>query len=135
MAHPHPVEARDAHAIQDLLARYCWFFDEGDADGYATLWTEDGELSGFGDPVRGLAALRQLVEGTYADSKGKLRHVLTCVTMSHGETSESVTAKGYNLVTRWDSGGQLLFNVKETFKLRRTEAGWRLTHVHLDIMQ
>jgi ketosteroid isomerase-like protein len=135
MANPHPVKAQDSYAIQDLLARYCWFFDEGDADGYASLWTDDGELTGFGDPVRGLPALRKLLERSYADSKGKLRHVLTALTMSYGRDPDSVTAKGYNVVIRWESGGQLLFNVKETFELRRTDTGWRLTHVHLDIMQ
>lgn len=132
---PHPVKAEDFNAIQDLLARYCWLFDEGDADGYASLWTGEGELAGFGDPIRGLPALRKVVEGSYAESKGRLRHLLTNLTVSYGADRDSVTAKGYNVVTRWDSGGTLVFNVKETFELARTDAGWRLKRVHLDIMQ
>lgn len=132
---PYPVRAEDFNAIQDLLARYCWLFDEGDADGYASLWTGEGELTGFGEPIRGLPALRKVVEGSYAESKGKLRHVLTNLAASYGADQDSVTAKGYNVVTRWDSGGKLVFNVKETFELARTDAGWRLKRVHLDIMQ
>jgi SnoaL-like domain len=135
MAQLDSVRAEDYDAIQDLLARYCWHFDEGDADGYASLWTGEGELAGFGDPIRGLPALRKVVEGNYAEWKGKLRHVLTNVTANYGPDQNSATAKGYNVVIRWESGGHLVFNVKETFELRRTGAGWRLTRVHLDIMQ
>ena len=129
------VRAEDAYAINDLLARYCWYFDEGDADGYASLWTGEGELTGFGEPIRGMAALRKILKDSYADSQGKLRHVLTTVTQSYGKDTNSVTAKAYNVVTRWNSGGSLVFNVKETFELRRMAEGWRLASVHLDIMQ
>jgi len=132
---PYPVKAEDFIAIQDLLARYCWLFDEGDADGYASLWSGEGELTGFGEPIRGISALRRVVEGSYAESKGKLRHVLTNVAVNYGDDQDSATAKGYNVVTRWDGGGKLVFNVKETFELARTDAGWRLKRVHLDIMQ
>lgn len=129
------VRADDAYAIHDLLARYCWCFDEGDADGYAALWTGEGELTGFGEPVRGMAALRKLLGDSYADSQGKLRHLLTSVTLRYGADADTATAKGYNVVTRWNSGGTLVFNVQETFELRRTADGWRLTRVNLDIMQ
>ena len=41
--------------IRNLYARYNWYSDEGDADGYAGCFTEDGELSipGIGMRIRG----------------------------------------------------------------------------------
>jgi hypothetical protein len=123
------------YAIQDLLARYCWHFDEGDADAYAALWVGDGEMTGFGEPIGGMAALRKVLLDSYAGSSGKLRHLLTNITQKYGQDENSITAKGYNVVVRWDQGGKLVFNVKETFEMRRTPDGWRLSSVHLDIMQ
>ena len=48
-------------AIRNLYARYNWCSDEGDADGYADCFTEDGELSlpGIGMRVRGRENLRE----------------------------------------------------------------------------
>ncbi len=48
-------------AIRNLYARYNWCSDEGDADGYADCFTEDGELSipGIGMHVRGRENLRE----------------------------------------------------------------------------
>jgi hypothetical protein len=135
MAKPRQMTSDDVYAIHDLLAQYCWFFDDGDADGYASLWSGEGELTGFGEPVRGMAALTKMLRDTYADSQGKLRHILANVTQQYGKDENTATAKGYNMVVRWDAGGKLLFNVKETFELRRTEEGWRITNVNLDMMQ
>ena len=50
----------DRTAIQDLLARYCWHFDEGESDAWADLWTADGAFTGIPEPARGREALRQL---------------------------------------------------------------------------
>jgi hypothetical protein len=135
MLHPLQLSPEDFFALNDLLARYCWCFDSGDADGYASLWTGEGELTGFGDPVRGTDALRKLLQDSYASSQGKLRHLLMSVTLHRGADGNSATAKGYNLVTRWNSDGSLIFNVEETFELRRTAEGWRLLRVHLELMQ
>jgi ketosteroid isomerase-like protein len=92
-------------------------------------------MLGFGEPIKGMAALRKVVQDTYSESQGKMRHVLTNLTVRYGPDANSATAKGYNLVTRWAEGGRLLFNVPETFELRRSGAGWRLVRVHLNIMQ
>ncbi|HEX7588042.1 MAG TPA: nuclear transport factor 2 family protein [Anaerolineae bacterium] len=135
MTKPPPVRTDDIYAIHDLLAQYCWFFDDGDADGYASLWTGEGELTGFGEPVRGMAALTKMLSDTYAGSQGKLRHILANVTQQYGKDENTATAKGYNMVVRWASGGTLMCNVKETFELQRTAEGWRITRVNLDMMQ
>ena len=56
-----PLEARlqaleDAEAIRTLIARYGPLADQGDAEGVAQLWSEDGSyaIAGFGE-ARGLA--------------------------------------------------------------------------------
>ena len=55
------VSAEAYTAIQNLYARYNWYSDAGDADGYADCFTEDGELSiaGIGMHVRGRKNLRE----------------------------------------------------------------------------
>lgn len=132
---PPAIRADDYLAISDLLARCCWYFDEGDADGYLSVWDDEGELTGFAGAVKGAAGLRRLAQDTYAESQGRLRHVLTNITICYDKDVDSATARGYNLIIRWDQCGKLIFNVHETFELRRTPSGWRLTHVHLQVMQ
>ena len=55
------VSAQAYAAIQNLYARYNWCSDQGDANGYAACFTEDGELSlpGVGLHVRGRENLRE----------------------------------------------------------------------------
>ena len=62
-------------AIRNLYARYNWCSDEGDADGYADCFTEDGELSipGIGMHVRGRENLREFKRQDKAPQRDRIR--------------------------------------------------------------
>jgi hypothetical protein len=48
------ITAEDRFAIQDLYARYCQTVDQGDAEGWADTFTEDGKRI-YDDNPAGLA--------------------------------------------------------------------------------
>jgi hypothetical protein len=45
MSRPHRIDAQDYTDIQNLYAYYNLCSDAGDADGYASCFTSDGEMS------------------------------------------------------------------------------------------
>jgi uncharacterized protein (TIGR02246 family) len=67
----------DRASIRDLLARYCHYFDSGNADGVADLFTEDGMFDpgvpGF-ESVEGREVIRGFVGSMPA---GMVHHMTT----------------------------------------------------------
>lgn len=58
-----PLSAEDRLAITETIARYCHATDQGDGQGVAEQFTEDGVLdSGDGSPVEGRSALKARVD-------------------------------------------------------------------------
>lgn len=100
------VSTEDWVAIADLMGEYCWRVDEGDGDGWAGLFTEDGEFAGFTpEPLKGRAQLREIPVNAYRDyGEGQMRHVVANLTCRYGETRDVVNARLYNYVSVW--GGQ-----------------------------
>lgn len=67
-------QARDREQIEDLLWRYARTLDAADADGYAAVYTEDGEFSSGAQSIKGRAALHQFVanlKNTREDRKAR----------------------------------------------------------------
>lgn len=54
-------QARDREQIEELLWRYARTLDSADADGYAAVYTVDGEFSSGAQSIKGRAALHQFV--------------------------------------------------------------------------
>jgi len=129
------VTGTDRDAIADLLARYCWAFDAGDGDAYVALWTDDGELSGFGDPSRGHEALKAAVAQSYEQLGGKTRHHLHNVVMEYDGGPDTVRVKGYNLVTNWAETPALFAMVEQSFRFSRVGGEWKISAVDLSFVQ
>ena len=76
------MSALDYEEIRQLLARYNYAIDLGDADGWAACFTPDGafectgvpEGSPFGGRHAGASALRAYATLHYATAKGHARH-------------------------------------------------------------
>jgi SnoaL-like domain len=76
------MSALDYEEIRQLLARYNFAIDLGDADGWAACFTEDGvfeclglpEGSPFGGRYEGSAALRAYATMHFGVYKGRARH-------------------------------------------------------------
>jgi uncharacterized protein (TIGR02246 family) len=127
------IDSSDQNVIDDVLARYGWAFDSGDGDAYAALFREDGVLTGFGEPIRGQAALAATVVATPAQTKGKWRHHLTNLVCDYaGDDRDRVTARGYQLVTDWNTApGKPHMMVEARWDLVRAGEAWRIAAVDL----
>jgi hypothetical protein len=126
------VSDADYIAINDLMARYCWYVDDNRADDWAALWTEDGVFAGIGpQPVAGREAIRALPPMIFKATGGKNRHMYGNMYCDYGENRDTVTAHLTNFVTSWQSGGAFgsmalckmtLVRDGQDWKIKRNEA-------------
>ena len=56
-------QARDRAQIEELMWRYARALDTGDAEGYAALYTTDGQFSSGGNATKGREALKEMIAG------------------------------------------------------------------------
>jgi 3-phenylpropionate/cinnamic acid dioxygenase small subunit len=93
------VSLEDRAEVMDVLARYCWHVDEGDADEWADLWTEDGVFAGVTpQPIRGREALKAVPGWSLS---GGCRHKLVNAVLDYGENTDEMIVRCYNFVTGW----------------------------------
>lgn len=93
-APPDPSLARlvDQQAIAQLIAgTYPNALDKGDFDGYAALYTEDGELTLQGNTVKGRAAIRAFVAGL--PTEPRVIHPIT--NLSYTVNGDTATGGAY----------------------------------------
>jgi hypothetical protein len=118
------VSLQDWVDVNDLLARYCFFVDEGESDAWADLWTEDGVFAGVTrDPVRGREALKQVPK--WAISGGS-RHKLVNLIIEYGETKDDIIVRGYNFVTGWLGGPRFGAMAVVRYHLVRKGGEWKI---------
>jgi hypothetical protein len=120
------VALQDVVDIQELLARYCWTFDENRFEEWASLYTEDGIFEGLGPTVQGRTALQEVPKATHAATGGKVRHLYGNLMLEHGVDDNDVTARFYNQVSNWAEGGKLSLMALCTARLVRTGEGWKI---------
>ncbi len=63
-------EARDRAEIEELMWRYARALDTGDAEGYAALYTTDGQFSSGANATKGRDALKKMIAGTRQPQAG-----------------------------------------------------------------
>jgi 3-phenylpropionate/cinnamic acid dioxygenase small subunit len=124
----------DHTQIQQLIARYCWLVDEGDGDGWASLWTLDGAFTGIPEPLHGREALRKMPGGFFGISQGKLRHHIANLWVTPGDREGRAQVKAYSVVSDWREGGKLLVFAKVTFTLLHDGDAWKISALHADMM-
>jgi uncharacterized protein (TIGR02246 family) len=57
-------QARDRVQIEELMWRYARALDTGDAEGYAAVYTADGQFGSGANATKGREALKQMIAGT-----------------------------------------------------------------------
>lgn len=119
-----PVSTIDYVSILDLLARYNWAVDEGDADTWSHLFTENGVFAGT-HPVDtvGRNALRQIPLNSGSIS-GPMRHVVGNLHCDYGEDENTIVAKYYNCVSYWHQEGKFAVLALATAQLVRDGDSW-----------
>ena len=120
----------DRSAIQDLLARYCWHFDEGEGDAWADLWTVDGSFTGIPDPAHGRETLRQLPAGFHGMFAGRMRHQIVNVAADPGPAADQAEVRAYSLLSDWREAGKLFAFAKLSMQLRRVSGAWKIQSLH-----
>jgi uncharacterized protein (TIGR02246 family) len=63
-------QVRDRQQIEELMWRYARALDTGDAEGYAALYTPDGQFSSGGNATKGREALKQMIAGARQPQAG-----------------------------------------------------------------
>jgi hypothetical protein len=103
------VQIEDRLAVEDLLARYCWFVDENRGKEWAALFVEDGILEGVSpQPIAGRAALEGFPGQVHAGNGGSIRHQFGNLYIDPGPGQQTLTAHFYNQITFWDGDGTRL---------------------------
>lgn len=116
----------DAEQIRDLYARYSWAYDQGRAEEYAALFTEDGEFEVVGGPrVQGREALAGLVSAAAA-RPGRTLHMVSNVLVT--VTGDSATGQAYvQLLALADAALRVVAVGTYNDAFVRTAAGWQLS--------
>jgi ketosteroid isomerase-like protein len=126
----------DKEAIRELIARYCFHFDNGEFEAWLDLFTDDGVFDlGARGCFAGRAALRKFLTNIpLTDGQPLMRHFVTNVIIKvHGDGAR---ADSYVLVVR--GGDSVGISVAGRYEDRFVKVGgaWRFRErrVHFDLM-
>lgn len=122
-----PVSTDDYVSVADFYARYNWAVDEGDADGWANCFTEDGAFLGaIPENPTGHEQLRQVPLNSGAPS-GPMRHMAVNLYCDYdGSDKDTIIARFYNAVSYWEGEGKWFVTALVTARLVRTGDGWKI---------
>lgn len=119
------ISTDDVLEIQQLVARYNFAVDGGDADAFAGTFTPDGVFTVGGNEMRGHDALRAFVEGRAGVAPR--RHVVSSMIVDgDGDTA---TLRAYLQVVAAGDDGTFAISTQGTYddRLVRTGDGWRFS--------
>ena len=84
-------ECVDKMAIKELFGRYALAIDTGDAEGWASVFTEDGQYELFEETTRGRAAIRDAIAGRPREGRPHSQHrMANHVITIDGDTAHSI---------------------------------------------
>jgi hypothetical protein len=117
--------------IQQLVGRYQWMVDEGRAEEWADLYTNDGSFCRDGmPPVQGRDALKEVPRFVKVSWNGTLRHLSGSLYIEPGERAGEAITRYYNFVTTWTDAIPKMFTFAlSELTLVRDGGEWRI-HVH-----
>jgi uncharacterized protein (TIGR02246 family) len=97
------LAAEDQLAIAELLARYNHAVDDGDPDGVAACFMEDGLLNGRSGHYRGKEELLRI--GKHTTAEMKLRHVVSNTVIDAQADSSIANVRSHLLFYRVTDAG------------------------------
>ncbi|MFE2938125.1 nuclear transport factor 2 family protein [Streptomyces sp. NPDC059255] len=115
----------DQREVTDLYARCAYAYDEARPEAFAALYTEDGAFEVAGaEPVRGAAALADLVRGAAERSPGT-RHLVSNVLVRG--TGDGASGTAYVVALRVAPPAVRLITIgRYDDEFARTTDGWRI---------
>ena len=101
--------------------------DEGDADGWANCFTDDGEFNGaIPQNPKGHAQLREVPLASGKPS-GPMRHMAVNLFCDYdGANKDTIIAKFYNAVSYWEGEGKWFVCALVTAQLVRSGDSWKI---------
>jgi len=124
------VSVEDFISIFNLMGTYQHLVDDGDSEGWASLFTPDGGfIGGLPDPYVGTEELKKIPELVRNTFKDKMRHLSGNYSITYGESKDEAYARYYSLVTTWikDQGGPQFFQLSLcTVHLVRISGEWKI---------
>jgi 3-phenylpropionate/cinnamic acid dioxygenase small subunit len=131
-----PTVLEEKDAIRELMARYCFHFDNGEFDAWLDLFTPDGafDLGAMGR-FGGRASLQKFLKSIpLTNGLPMLKHCVMNTIVS--VAGDRATAHSYVVVVR--GGEQVAVSIAGRYEdqLAKTGSAWRFTErkVHLDLM-
>jgi hypothetical protein len=128
------VTPEDYSAILNLMGTYQHLVDDGDEEGWADLFTDDGAFLGLSgdhapaDGFTGREGLKRVPRLNIAQSGGRFRHNLCSLGARYGETRDEAIARYYMLGTISTPGQAttVLMEVDVSTHLVRIEGQWKI---------
>ena len=120
-----PIE--DRVDIDNLFSAYAYTLDDGDADAWVALYTEDGvfDVPGLAR-FEGQEGLHDIADIVISGAQGNWRHMGTNVLVTPGANADEVAVRLRTLVTDWNlEPAGLQFNDYEG-TLVRVDGRWRI---------
>lgn len=129
------VNAEDNSAILNIMGKYQHLVDDGDEEGWADLFTEDGAFLGLGgdDEYRGREGLKKIPRLSIAQSGGKFRHNMCSFSAEYGQDTDEVFARYYMIGTVGQSGEgvHVAMQVDVRTHLVRIGGSWKIKTNHM----
>jgi uncharacterized protein (TIGR02246 family) len=121
------LSAEDQLEIQQLMSRYSFYEDSGQAEEYASLYTVDGSFVGSGDKkVTGREALARFARERW-ETKPQVRtwtHWVSNIVIT--PTPGGAEARSYSMVVEKAGDGYRIVKVSgKQDELRREDGAWR----------
>ena len=121
------LSAEDRLEIQQLIARYSFYEDSGQAESYASLFTSDGTFFGGGDKtVTGREALARFARQRW-ETRPQVRkwtHWVSNIVIT--PTPDGAEAKSYSMVVeKNDDDYKIVKTSGKQDELRREDGIWR----------
>lgn len=136
-------ELADRSAIMEVMHKYVWSVDSLDADGYASVFTEDARIDSNGTMIEGREAIRRVVTDQIARQAanraegrpaGRLYHVISNERIDFISRTEAVYHSYWQTMrrgtdNRYSTGG---FGTSEDHLVRRN-GKWLITFRKLSV--
>jgi len=113
-----PLTFEDLTAVQELIASYAEFIDEGNIEGYLNNFTPTGVFENRRGKIEGRDAIREFVapilEANRTASRATMRHVMGFPVI-RGD-GDRCTARTYVMIPRMDEDGEVRVPMVGTYR-------------------
>jgi uncharacterized protein (TIGR02246 family) len=129
----------DRAAIHEVMQKYVWSVDSLDADGYASVFTEDAVIDSNGNLSQGHEAIRGVVTGLLARQAanreagrppGNLYHVISNETIAFQSDTEATYQSYWQTMRRNEEGRYIAggFGRSEDHLVKQGDGRWLIRH-------